>query len=432
MRNQPTAPNDQLTVLTITPFFYYPKFQKQWKTRFDPLGGMHLLTYSITTKLTEQNMRQIVLTMGLPGTPRSWKHGDLIEVHATRLPVLPIKSKLEGYWGLVLAWGIGTVLWVLLNYFRLRKKVHLVHIHCDGSGTAPFVGYCASRLLGVPLVTHIHSSRALTQHPTTLYEKIIDPIAIRSDAFVVKHSEAVITLTDKVRQGYIERYHVDPAKIFRLASIIEDTFEKQDTEEKRRQLIERFKLPTDKKIILYLGRISSEKGCEFFVRCGQYLNTDDVHMVICGDGPERETITEEIRALGLESAITITGFITPDLVPSMIALADVGVVPSHYEELGLVILEFMTMRCPVVVHDVGGVSEFVIQRSTGLLVPHGDVKALAEAAMTLVDDKALAAEVSENAYNLIKRRYSMTSVIEKLTSIYRSLTNAIVPVAVRK
>ncbi|MGD2114199.1 MAG: glycosyltransferase family 4 protein [Acidobacteriota bacterium] len=411
-------------VLSITPFFLFEDYKHLWNPRFDPLGGMQLLTHGIITRLAERGVEQEVLTMGIPGVPKDVELGDRVVVRSRRLPVLPIKSKLEGYFGLVLAWGIGGLLWVLRNRKRLKREIGVVHVHMDGSGSAPALGYLAARLLDAPLVAQVYSCRNLTQEPTTLFERIFDPVSKWSERRTLAGAEHVLTLTDKVKNRLADLLPDARGTFERLAFLTTTDFRERDTPERRRELIERFDLPRDRPIVMYLGRIAAEKGVEYLVDAVKILSErQDYHYLIAGDGPEREEIDEQIDRLGLRDVCTVTGFLEPELVPSAVALSTIGVVPSKYEELGLIILEFMLMDKPVIAHDVGGVSELIQDRETGLLVRPYDPPALAAAIEELVGDAELRERLAAAAAP-IPDRYSLDAAVVRLAEVYGELGRA--------
>lgn len=409
-------------VLAMTPFFLYADYQTLWKPRFDPMGGMHVLGHAIVTEMARRGFPHRVLTMAPPGIPKDLQIAPNITVHARRLPVLPIPSKLEGYFGLVGAWAKASLLYVMRHRSQLKREIGLVHAHCDGSGSAPAYAYAAARILDVPIVSHIYSCRSLTQHPTTLFERVADPVAKRAEKFVIRQSEAVLTLSDKVRERIRDELSVPDAKVHRLAHLVTDNFVSHDTPERRVELQKRFGLTDDRPIILYVGRISSEKGVDWFVRAAaEMARRRQCRFVVAGDGPQRAEIEALAQELGVADSLVITGFLVPELIPSMIALSSLAVLPSQYEELGVVVLEYMLMKRPVVAHDVSGVHKLVEHMHTGVLVPPFDPPKLADAIEMVLDDPALARRLAESAAPTPHREYSLASAGQRLEGIYRSM-----------
>jgi glycosyltransferase involved in cell wall biosynthesis len=103
----------------------------------------------------------------------------------------------------------------------------------------------------------------------------------------------------------------------------------------------------------------------------------------------------------------------------MIALSTMAVLPSLYEELGVVILEFMMMRRPFVAHDVSGVHKLVEHMKTGVLVPAFDPPKMADAIEMLLDDEPLRKRLADAAEPIPSREYSLAAAGDRLEAIYR-------------
>ncbi|GLW05852.1 glycosyl transferase family 1 [Microtetraspora sp. NBRC 13810] len=412
-------------VLALTPFFLYPDHKDKWEVRFDPMGGMHLLGYSIVQEMARRGFPHRVLTMAPPGVPKDVRMAANVSVHARRLPVLPIPSKLEGYFGLVGAWAKASLGFVLTHRARLRQEIGLVHAHCDGSGSAPAYSYAAAQILGVPLVTHIYSSRCLTQYPTTLFERVSDPVAKNAERLVMQKSDAVLTLSEDIRLRVRDEVGVPDHMAHVLAHVPSDSFVSNDTPERRAELKAKYKLD-DRPIVVYLGRIASEKGVEWFVQAAAEVKKRGrrCQFVVAGDGPQRGDIEQLARRLGVADDLVITGFLPHEMVPSMLALSTMAILPSEYEELGVVIIEFMLMNLPVIAHDVSGVHKLVDHEKTGLLVEPFKPPLLADAIERLLDNPELRSKLAETAAPL-PQAYTQKAAGERLEAIYRKLLKEI-------
>ncbi len=383
-------------VLVTTPFFYYPGLAEKCPPRFDPLGGMHLLIYGLVTSLSELGIISRVVNMGIPWAKADMIYDNGIAVHARRYWVPPIPSRLEGYFGLVAAWGLATVQWVGKEKHRLQH-IKLVHCHLDGSGFAAWTGRKCAEILNVPLVMSIHSCRSLTQHPTTWIEHIADPWSKRQEQMAIARADAVFTLTQAVKDGLAKELKVPPQKVEVLVFQTTRDFPSHDTEDRRQELRRLLNLNPDEPIVLYVGRIAAEKGVEFLIEALPFLKERQrCRVIICGDGPMRAEIEKLIRKLRVQDICTITGFLKPELIPSLISLSTIGVLPSRYEELGLVILEFLSMGRPLVVHDVPNVRAMLTPEKTATLVTPFQPEALSDGILRLLRDKRLHDEMSGN------------------------------------
>lgn len=131
-------------------------------------------------------------------------------------------------------------------------------------------------------------------------------------------------------------------------------------------------LPEDKKIILYVGRISWEKNLKILVEAFKKMNHEEFHLVIVGDGPAKQKIEADLNQTG---SVTFTGYLKGERLAEAYASSDIFAFPSISETFGQVVLEAQASGLPVVAMKAEGVSEIVVNGTTGILVdPNNDVK----------------------------------------------------------
>ena len=179
-------------------------------------------------------------------------------------------------------------------------------------------------------------------------------------------------------------------------------------------------LPGDEKLILCAGRLSKEKAqidmVAALVRLRKLRPDLAVRLMIIGDGPERERISQAIQSAGLESSIVSTGYLK-DLAPYY-EVADVVAIPSLSEGSPNVLLEAMAFGVPVVATEVGGIPEIVNHGETALLVPAKDPGAMAAAIEQLLSDPATASSLAGQARRKVETEYSPESRAKTLIGIY--------------
>ena len=170
-------------------------------------------------------------------------------------------------------------------------------------------------------------------------------------------------------------------------------------------------LPADSKLVMYRSRIAAEKDPVTFLRAISQLGRerDDLRAVYMGGE------VEEMRAIADREGVPVDARRPRDMgeIPQWYVAADVVVQTSHAEGLGISPLEAMACRTPVVVSDVGGLSEVVAGGSAGMLVPPHDALATAEAIQRLLDDPALADEVSAAGRSWVKARYERSDTFAR-------------------
>ena len=170
-----------------------------------------------------------------------------------------------------------------------------------------------------------------------------------------------------------------------------------------------------KKVLLYAGRVSREKGLDVFAKAYLAANRDDVHLVIAGDGPYRAEM-EQI----LGDRATFTGFLTGVDLARVYASADVFVFPSTTDTLGRVVTEAQASGLPAVVFGIGGPREAMRGGETGFVVEVDDMDLFIERALWLADQPA-----ARNAMGEAAAQYASvldwSSVYDQLIGICRDV-----------
>jgi glycosyltransferase involved in cell wall biosynthesis len=175
----------------------------------------------------------------------------------------------------------------------------------------------------------------------------------------------------------------------------------------------------DRKTILIVGRLSREKDHLTLLRAVERIRDLNPHLVIVGEGPERARIEREIKQLGLSGQVTLTGH-QPSAEPYYGA-ANLAVLSSLSEGSPNALLEAMAAGVPVVATNVGGIPEIVKHEESALLVPPGDIDAMAAAMSKLLTDSSLARQLADRAHMLVLVKHSPQARAKRLVDIYNSL-----------
>ena len=171
--------------------------------------------------------------------------------------------------------------------------------------------------------------------------------------------------------------------------------------------------------VLYLGRISKEKGILTLVEAFEKI--DNFRLVIAGDGPLVEEVKEIIQRQKLNN-VSFTGYLNGDKKDSILRKASVTVLPSEgYENMPYSILESFAYGVPVIASCIGGLRELVIDGCNGLLFEPGNVEDLTYKIEKLSKNKDLLLEMRKNTYKTASERFSETVGYENIIAIYRSL-----------
>jgi len=183
--------------------------------------------------------------------------------------------------------------------------------------------------------------------------------------------------------------------------------------------------PRDGLGVLFVGRLVERKGVRYLIEAVQRLAPHRrARLVIIGDGPERERLAEQVRRGGLEGRVELRGRVSDRELRQAYADASVLVLPAivdtrgDTEGLGVVLLEAMSYRVPVVASDLGGITDIVTGEENGLLVPPADAAALAAALERLAADAALAGRLGNAGYRVVQERFSWPAILAQWETCY--------------
>lgn len=203
-------------------------------------------------------------------------------------------------------------------------------------------------------------------------------------------------------------------------------------------LHDEFPISPESPIVGVVARLEPEKGHATLIDAWPAVlaSVPNAHLLIVGEGSQREALEAQAAALGLlaaspgvmqrmssisaagdrTSSITFTG--RRDDVPAVTAALDVAVLPSYREAQGLSILEAMALSRPVVASAVGGIPEMIEDGRTGLLVPPHEPVALATAIVRLLTDHPYADTLAKAAQNLVHDRFCVELMVRAIETIY--------------
>lgn len=176
-------------------------------------------------------------------------------------------------------------------------------------------------------------------------------------------------------------------------------------------------------VLLEVGRLCDVKGQRELIAALPRLACTDVTLLLAGEdieagGAYRSALERQARQLGVADRVRFLG--RRDDVPALLAASDALVLPSSVEGLPLVVLEAMAAGRPVVATAVGGTPEAVVDGETGLLVPPGDVDALAEAVDSLLAAPERARRLGEAGRRRVRERFDADAAAQRILGLYAS------------
>lgn len=225
-------------------------------------------------------------------------------------------------------------------------------------------------------------------------------------------------------QGVLIEAGVKPNRLTVIPSGVDvNRFASSDTgrEEMRRS---EWDVGPDDPVVLVVGGLVRRKGHAVLLDAARRLvdRGMSVRYAICGDGNRRQELQRQVERLHLAPWVRFMGWRVD--IPRLLGAADVLVLPSLHEGLGVAALEAMAAGCPVVASRTGGLTEAVADGETGWLVEPGDVQALADAVEAAVRDPARRVRFGRAGRERVAQKFSMERMAMGNERLYRTVLEA--------
>jgi glycogen synthase len=179
---------------------------------------------------------------------------------------------------------------------------------------------------------------------------------------------------------------------------------------------------TDEKIVLYVGRLVYEKGIHILINAvPKILQRVNAKFLIVGSGYMKEQLLNIVRSMGLEHKVLFEGFVDDKTLLKIQKCADVSVVPSLFEPFGIVALEAMAAKSPVVASDTGGLSEIIEHDLTGVKVYPNNPESLAWGISKVLTDDDYRIRIRDNAFRHVQERYDWEKIAQQTKRIYEGV-----------
>jgi len=334
------------------------------------IGGIAEHVYELSKALTRKGQEVHVVTLGtFPYEEKEGVHLHRIAVDASKPDFITRMNEAMKKIGASIIESTDT-------------GIDIIHAHDWMVGSAAIAlafGYKK------PLVATIHSTEfGRSQGVKEEYQMRIHEV----EEQLVRLSDHVIVCSESMKREIQGLFGVT-GKISVIPNGVDAS--KFNFEVDRDTIKEKFCCRRSTKMILFLGRLVYQKGVNVLIGAlpiilSRYSKGEkDVKFVIVGEGPMRKQLERDAAYLGVSKHVVFTGYLDDYMVRSLLKAADVVVVPSLYEPFGIVAIEAMAAKTPVVVSDIGGLSE-LIRDGEGIKVPPNNSERLAEGVIKVLSD----------------------------------------------
>jgi len=298
----------------------------------------------------------------------------------------------------------------LLRLILLMRslQVDIVHTHLFEAG---LWGRIAAKLAGICIIVHTeHGLNPWKKRQHIWYERLAD-----------RFTDKRITVSEDIRQSRIHREGLSPENLVVIPNTIDLAHFDPTLIHAPETTRQRLGLRGSNAVVGTVARLSHEKGITYLLRAAETVARacPDVHFLIVGDGPLRESLEVLAEQVGLRNSVVFTG--ARSGIRELLAVMDVFVLPSLREGIPVSLLEAMAMKRAVIATDVGGTPEVLRNNSGGILVPPADVGVLAEAMIGLLQDPQRRTRLGEAARERVRETFSSEVCIRQIEHLYEEL-----------
>lgn len=331
------------------------------------LGGLGTASYGLTRGMAQQEDMQILFVI-----PKPWGDEDqsfLRIIGANSVPV-PGRGCIEfsGRYPDNLVEEIG-------NYEQVgrelayREQFDIIHSHDWLTYPA---GIAAKQVTGKPLVIHVHATDFDRSRGN------VNPTVYAIERRGMDAADHIMCVSNLTRQTVIEKYGQDPSKVSTVHNAVEPLANPEEF----------VKHPRKDKVVTFLGRITMQKGPEYFVEAAARVlaKTDGVRFVMAGSGDKMHEMIELVAKRGIADKFHFPGFMRGKQVQEILADSDVYIMPSVSEPFGISPLEAMQVGCPSIISHQSGCAEILTH---AIKTDYWDIDAMADAIYAIVKYPAM-------------------------------------------
>ncbi|MDI3528407.1 MAG: alpha-maltose-phosphate synthase [Thermoanaerobacter sp.] len=302
-----------------------------------------------------------------------------------------------------------------IDLAMVKDEIDSDILHCHTWYTF-MAGFLAKKLYDKPLVVTIHSLEPLRPWKE---EQLGNGYKLSSwmERTGIEAADRVIAVSQGSKEDILKYYNIPEEKVEVIYNGIDlNQYQKTDRN------IARKKYGIEGKYILFVGRISRQKGITHLIDAVKYL-PKDIKVVLCASSPDTQEVLEEVeqKVKLYDNIIWINKMVEKEEIIELYSNAEVFVCPSIYEPFGIINLEAMACKTPVVASATGGIKEVVVHEETGFLVEPGNSEELAKYINILLNNKDLAVKFGENGRKRVEEMFSWESIAKKTYEMYKDV-----------
>jgi len=389
----------ELTVMMLT-----------WEFPPRIIGGISPHVYYLSKSLARNGIKVYVVTCDFPGAPQ---HEVVDGVEIFRIDSYKNPSPDFATWVYLMNVNMQKEAAALVN--SLDGKVDVFHAH---DWLVANAGIGLKHVFRKALLATMHSTEIGRRNGIHFdYERMIH----ETEAWLTYEAWRVICCSDYMVSHVRWAFGLPADKLVMVPNGVDSEAYAKIGNDDLSRFRSKFALP-EEKIVLFVGRLVHEKGVHVLVNAvSRVLEKVNAKFIIVGNGYMKEQLSNIVKNMGFAHKVMFTGFVDDETLKKLQKCADVSVVPSLFEPFGIVAIEAMAAKSPVVVSDTGGLSEIVEHDVTGVKVYADNPESLAWGITKVLTDDSYANWLRNNAYKRIQEKYDWNKIAQQTKTIYNNV-----------
>ena len=289
-------------------------------------------------------------------------------------------------------------------------KYNLIHCHTPVGGV---MGRIMGKKYKIPVLYIAHGFHFYKGAP------LVNRLVYKTiEKHYAKHTDALVTMND---EDYISAKQMKAKSVYKINGIGYDSAKHTEiSEEDKEKLKKELNIKPTDFVILSVGELNKNKNQIAVIKAIKQLNDKNVKYFICGRGPLKDYLTNQIKSLGLEEQVKLLGFRKD--VANILAITNLFVMPSIREGLPMSMMEAMDAKLPIVASNIRGCRDLVENNKNGLLVDLKEKDGFYNAIKQLKDNPQQCLEFGAENKEKIKMYY-IKNVLNQMEEIYDNIFN---------
>ena len=294
----------------------------------------------------------------------------------------------------------------LVDMVKLHQ-IELLHVHY--AIPHAYAAYMAKKMLqdqgiNLPIVTTLHGTDITLVGSYPFYKS--------AEAFSINHSDCVTSVSESLKKDTLDLFDIRK-DIMVIPNFVDFEKHSSHNEDCERHVI----APAHERIISHVSNFRSVKRILDVIRVFEKIVKEvPAKLIMVGEGPDKQAAMDYCQEHGIADSVKFIG--KSNQVFEVLCYSDLFILPSETESFGLAALEAMMMRVPVISTNTGGLSEVNVEGKTGYLFDVGDVKAMAEKSIALLQDEVLLEEFKNNAQKEA-RKFDLNQIVGRYVAVYQ-------------